>query len=232
MRQLTATGLAKTYPAAPAPALAGVTFAAPPGALVVVTGRSGSGKTTLLNCLTGLDQPDAGTVFFGDLEVTALLGDALAQFRRDHVGFVFQSFGLLPELTARENVGLPLRLQRVAPLEREERVGELLDLVGLGSHQNQRPGELSGGEQQRVAIARALVARPELLVADEPTGQLDSVTGRQIIQLLRDVTRASGTEFGTMTGTTTLIATHDERLITKADLHLHLVDGKLVDDKL
>lgn len=221
MRPLTAHGLTKTYGTGPAAvhALQGLDLTVDAGAFVVVSGRSGSGKTTLLNCLSGLDRPDTGTVHFGDTEVTALDDAALRDLRRDTIGFVFQSFGLLPLLTARENIGVPLRLRRAPGTTREEQVDELLDLVGLGNRGEQRPGELSGGEQQRVAIARALVAQPELLIADEPTGQLDSQTGRQIIDLLQAVTHERGT--------TTVIASHDPGLISRADLHVHLLDGRL-----
>ncbi len=223
MRPLTARGLTRTYGAGATAvhALQGIDLDVAAGSLVVVSGRSGSGKTTLLNCLTGLDRPDAGTVHLGDLEVTAMSDEGLRDLRRDSIGFVFQTFGLLPQLTARENVGVPLRLRRTPSAEREERVSLLLDLVGLGDHARQRPPELSGGEQQRVAIARALATDPELLVADEPTGQLDSGTGRQIIDLLRAVTRERGT--------TTIVASHDPQLIAHADRHVTLQDGRVLE---
>ena len=221
MRALQARALTRTYGtgATAVHALRGVDLDVEPGSLVVVSGRSGSGKTTLLNCLTGLDRPDAGQVRLGETDVTALDDDALRLLRRDSIGFVFQTFGLLPLLTARENVGLPLRLRRTPAAEREERVSMLLDLVGLTKHAEQRPTQLSGGEQQRVAIARALVTDPELVVADEPTGQLDSRTGRQIIDLLQAVTRERST--------TAIVASHDDGLIARADQHLHLLDGRL-----
>ena len=221
MRALQARALTRTYGtgATAVHALRGVDLDVEPGSLVVVSGRSGSGKTTLLNCLTGLDRPDAGQVRLGETDVTALDDDALRLLRRDSIGFVFQTFGLLPLLTARENVGLPLRLRRTPAAEREERVSMLLDLVGLTKHAEQRPSQLSGGEQQRVAIARALVTDPELVVADEPTGQLDSRTGRQIIDLLQAVTRERST--------TAIVASHDDGLIARADQHLHLLDGRL-----
>ena len=221
MRAVQARGLTRTYGtgATAVHALRGVDLDVAAGSLVVVSGRSGSGKTTLLNCLTGLDRPDAGQVRLGETDVTALDDDALRVLRRDSIGFVFQTFGLLPLLTARENVGLPLRLRRTPVAEREERVSMLLDLVGLTKHAEQRPTQLSGGEQQRVAIARALVTDPELVVADEPTGQLDSGTGRQIIDLLQAVTRERST--------TAIVASHDDGLIARADQHLHLLDGRL-----
>ena len=152
-----------------------------PGELVVVRGASGAGKTTLLNLLGGLDRPTAGRVWIGDVEATTLDEDSLAQLRREQLGFVFQSFGLIPVLSAAENVELPLRIARVDPTERDQRVAEALRLVGLADHAAQRPGELSGGQQQRVGIARAIVARPRVLIADEPTGQLDSRTASTVM---------------------------------------------------
>ncbi|GAA5053513.1 putative ABC transport system ATP-binding protein [Thermocatellispora tengchongensis] len=200
-------------------ALDGVSFRGEPGELIAIRGRSGSGKTTLLNQVGGLDRPDAGRVVVAGQEVTALPEDGLLALRRDVVGFVFQSFGLIPVLSAAENVGVPMRLARVPAAEREERVRVLLAMVGLERHANQRPYELSGGQQQRVAIARALANRPRLLIADEPTGQLDSQTGRQIMELLRALVRSEGV--------TALVATHDPNLITLADRTLHLHDGRL-----
>jgi putative ABC transport system ATP-binding protein len=198
-------------------ALRGVSFEAYPGELIAVRGRSGSGKTTLLNQVGGLDRPDAGRVVVAGLTVTELPEAELLRLRRDVVGFVFQSFGLIPVLSAAENVGVPMRLARTPVAEREERVEVLLSLVGLEKHANQRPYELSGGQRQRVAVARALANRPRVLIADEPTGQLDSQTGRQIMRLLRALVRSEGV--------TALVATHDPALITLADRVLELRDG-------
>nr|WP_062340144.1 ABC transporter ATP-binding protein [Herbidospora sakaeratensis] len=209
-------GLRKVYPRG-VEALRGVSFTASPGELIAVRGRSGSGKTTLLNLLGGLDAPTEGRVFVDGKEVTALPEAGLLELRRDVIGFVFQSFGLIPVLSAAENVGVPMRLSRTAPAERDERVKALLALVGLEQHANQRPYELSGGQQQRVAIARSLANRPKLLIADEPTGQLDSQTARQIMQLLRALVRSEGV--------TAVVATHDPSLITLADRVLELRDG-------
>src|SRR4029079_11945692 len=164
-------------------ALRGVSLSAMPGELVAVRGRSGSGKTTLLNVVGGLDRPDEGRVVLDGADVTAMSDAELLAVRRRAVAYGFQSFGLVPLLTARENVGIRLRLSEVDPVKREERVAAALEHVGLTGHVNQRPGELSGGQQQRVALARALAARPGLLLADEPTGQLDSETGREIMLL-------------------------------------------------
>ncbi|MGW0806769.1 ABC transporter ATP-binding protein [Nonomuraea sp. NPDC002799] len=217
-------GLRKVYRSGPKEvvALRDVSFSVRPGELVAVRGRSGSGKTTLLNQIGGLDRPDAGQVLVDGHEVTAMSEDALLSLRRDVVGFVFQSFGLIPVLSAAENVGVPMRLLRMPVAEREARVHMLLALVGLEQHVNQRPYELSGGQRQRVAIARALANRPRLLVADEPTGQLDSQTGRQIMELLRAVVRSEGV--------TALVATHDPSLITLADRVLEISDGVVRED--
>ncbi|GAA4523619.1 MULTISPECIES: ABC transporter ATP-binding protein [Nonomuraea] len=214
-------GLRKVYRTGPEEvvALREVSFEAYPGELIAVRGRSGSGKTTLLNQVGGLDRPDAGRVVVAGQEVTALPEDALLALRRDVIGFVFQSFGLIPVLSAAENVGVPMRLARTPVEEREKRVRTLLALVGLDKHANQRPYELSGGQRQRVAIARSLANRPRLLVADEPTGQLDSQTGRQIMELLRALVRSEGV--------TALVATHDPNLITLADRVLEISDGTL-----
>ncbi|HYN95552.1 MAG TPA: ABC transporter ATP-binding protein [Pilimelia sp.] len=194
-----------------------VSFSARRGELVAIRGRSGAGKTTLLNLIGGLEQPTAGHITVAGIEVTAAAENDLLLLRRDTIGFVFQSFGLLPILSAAENVGVPLRLAKVPPAEREERVATLLELVGLGAHARQRPSELSGGQQQRVALARALANDPALLIADEPTGQLDSETGRDILDLLRAVVRARGM--------TALVATHDPSLIEVADRVLTMRDG-------
>ncbi|OMI86282.1 ABC transporter ATP-binding protein [Streptomyces sp. BBFR25] len=202
-------------------ALRGVSFDVPRGELVALKGRSGSGKTTLLNIVGGLDTPDAGRVEVDGRNLAELDEDGLLALRRDRVGFVFQSFGLIPILTAAENVGVPLRLRRAAPKEREERVELLLSLVGLADHAAQRPGEMSGGQQQRVAIARALANDPALLIADEPTGQLDAETGHSVMELLRAVVRSEQV--------TALVATHDATLLDLADRVLELRDGEIVE---
>ena len=200
-------------------ALRGVSFAVRAGQLVAVRGRSGSGKTTLLNIVGGLDLPDSGRVRVADQDVTAMSAHERMQLRRTSVAFIFQSFGLIPILSAAENVGVPLRIAGMAPKDREERVRLMLDIVGLGEHARQRPGELSGGQQQRVAIARALAGSPQVLLADEPTGQLDSETGKQIMRLLRAVVQSEGV--------TALVATHDPNLISIADSVLELEDGTI-----
>ena len=200
-------------------ALRGVSLTVGEGQLVVVRGRSGSRKTTLLNVIGGLDVPTGGTVHVAGQDVTAMTERERVVLRRGTVGFIFQSFGLIPMLSAAENVGIPLRITGTEPRQREERIRLLLSVVGLDEHARQRPNELSGGQQQRVAIARALAARPQLLIADEPTGQLDSETGRQIMRLLRTVVRSEGI--------TALVATHDPQLTDLADDVLTLEDGRL-----
>ena len=202
-------------------ALSDVSFDVAPGELVALVGRSGSGKTTMLNLVGGLDRPDAGAITVGDVEVTALDEAGLVRLRRDTVAFVFQTFGLIPVLTAAENVGVPLRLRGLPVADRERRVQLLLQLVGLADHAAQRPTELSGGQQQRVAIARALAVSPRLLVADEPTGQLDVETGLAVMALIRAVVEAEGM--------TAIVSTHDPVMIALADRAVRLVDGRLVD---
>jgi putative ABC transport system ATP-binding protein len=189
------------------------------GELVAIRGRSGSGKTTLLNVLGGLDRPTAGTIQVGGEDLTSMSDADLVRVHRQVVAFVFQAFGLVPILTAAENVEIPLRLVRTEPDERDARVAEVLDLVGLSGRARHRPGELSGGEQQRVALARALANRPRLLLADEPTGQLDLETGHAIMHLLRSIVREEGV--------TAIVATHDPVMLDVADRVLELSDGQL-----
>ncbi|MEU4349250.1 ABC transporter ATP-binding protein [Streptomyces sp. NPDC023838] len=202
-------------------ALRGVSFEVPRGELVALKGRSGSGKTTLLNLVGGLDRPDGGRITVDSTDLADLGEEGLLALRRDRVGFIFQSFGLIPILSAAENVGVPMRLRKADPRERDARVELLLGLVGLADHAQQRPGELSGGQQQRVAIARALANRPALLIADEPTGQLDAETGLAVMELLRAVVRSEGV--------TALVATHDTQLLGLADRVLELSDGRITD---
>ncbi|MFJ7068316.1 ABC transporter ATP-binding protein [Streptomyces sp. NPDC101115] len=202
-------------------ALRGVSFDIPRGELVALKGRSGSGKTTLLNLVGGLDTADQGRIVIDGTDLARLGEEGLLALRRDRIGFIFQSFGLIPILTAAENVGVPMRLREADPQEREERVALLLSLVGLADHAAQRPGELSGGQQQRVAIARALANRPALLIADEPTGQLDAETGLAVMELLRAVVRSEGC--------TALVATHDSQLLGLADRVLELRDGEIIE---
>ena len=278
---VTASGVARTFGSGETavPALRDVSFSVGRGQLVVVYGRSGSGKTTLLNIVGGLDTPTAGAIRVAGQDLSAMTEHDRRMMRRTTVAFIFQSFGLIPMLSAAENVGVPLRITGAPPRAREERVATMLSIVGLSEHAahrpdelsggqqqrvaiaralagrpellvadeptsqldletgrqimrlllsvvgldehaGKRPAELSGGQQQRVAVARALAGRPELLIADEPTGQLDSETGRQIIRLLRTVIRAEGI--------TALVASHDTELMDLADEVLRLEDGRLV----
>ncbi len=214
-------GVTRTYDggASTVHALRDVSFDVASGEMVAVVGRSGSGKTTLLNMIGGLDRPDAGTVRVDGTEVTALDDAGLSRLRRETVSYIFQNFGLVPPLTAAENVGVPLRLRRTPSPQREQRVALLLDLVGLRDHAEQRPAELSGGQQQRVAIARALAGSPRVLVADEPTGQLDAETGLAIMALLRGVVEAEGL--------TAVVATHDPVMMSLADRVLTIADGRV-----
>jgi putative ABC transport system ATP-binding protein len=213
--------LTRTYGSGPSTvhALGGVSFDVAAGEMVAVVGRSGSGKTTLLNMVGGLDRPDTGTVTVDGTDVTGLDDEALSRLRRETVSYVFQNFGLLAALTAAENVGVPLRMRRTPVPAREQRVALLLELVGLREHADQRPGELSGGQQQRVAIARALAGSPRLLVADEPTGQLDAETGRSVMALLRALVESEGV--------TAIVATHDPVMMALADRVLHIADGRV-----
>jgi putative ABC transport system ATP-binding protein len=201
-------------------ALRGVDLRVQRGHLIAVKGRSGSGKTTLLNIVGGLDKPTAGSVLIDGVDVVGMSEGELINLRRHKIGFIFQAFGLVPILSAAENVGIPLRLANANVAQREERVRILLELVGLAERANHRPAELSGGEQQRVAIARALANQPEILLADEPTGQLDSQTGRSIMVLIRALVRSEGV--------TAIVATHDPILIDLADRVIELSDGQII----
>ena len=200
-------------------AVSDVSLTVPRGEFLAVIGRSGSGKTTLLNLIAGLDTPSSGTVMVDDREVSSFNDAEMTEFRRHTVGFVFQSFGLLPLLSAAENVELALRIAGAGIRERGERTRELLRLVGLAERSSHRPYEMSGGEQQRVAVARALANSPRLIIADEPTGELDSTTGAQIFELLRGVARE---------GVTVIAATHDPFVMEHADRVLEMSDGHLL----
>ena len=223
---LEAIELVRDYPSGDSVihALRSVSLTASPGHLLAVRGRSGSGKTTLLNILGGLDRPTSGRVLIDGQEVSAMTEEELVDVRRRSVALIFQAFGLVPILSAAENVEIPLRLVRAEARARDGRVRELLELVGLGGRAKHRPHELSGGEQQRVAIARALANRPRILLADEPTGQLDSETGHVIMLLLRDVVRTEGV--------TAIVATHDPVMLDVADRIVELRDGEMFEQPL
>ena len=202
-------------------ALRGVNMTVMPGQFIAVVGRSGSGKTTLLNILAGLDKPTSGQVLFENRDIAAMNEHDLTEIRRHKIGFVFQSFGLLPLLSAFENVELPLRIAGARTREREERTREALDIVGLWGRAKHRPYELSGGEQQRVAIARAVVNNPPLILADEPTGELDSTNARAIFGLFKEMVLKQGISV--------LSATHDSTLLAMADEVKEIRDGHLND---
>jgi putative ABC transport system ATP-binding protein len=199
-------------------ALRGVSLDIPRGHLTAVMGPSGSGKSTLMHILAGLDRPTAGTVEIDGVEITRLKDTELTKLRREHIGFVFQFFNLLPMLSAEENITLPLSIAGRKP--NEEWLEELLRATGLADRRRHRPAELSGGQQQRVAIARALLTRPTVLFADEPTGNLDSATSGEILALVRTAV----TEYGQ----TTVMVTHDAKAATIADRVLFLADGVIV----
>lgn len=202
-------------------ALEWVTLQIPDGTFVALMGPSGSGKSTLLNLIAGLDQPSSGTIRVGDLVLNGLSEDKLAAWRATHVGFVFQFYNLIPVLSAAENVEVPLLLTRLSKAERRKHVETALSIVGLADRKDHFPGQLSGGEQQRVAIARALVVDPELIVADEPTGDLDAKNADDILSLLRQLKH----EFHK----TIVMVTHDSRAERYVDQIFHLNKGVLVD---
>ncbi len=195
-----------------------------PGQMTAIVGRSGSGKTTLLNLMAGLDTPSQGDIWVLGRSLTQMDESERLDLRLRHLGFIFQTFGLMPLLSARENVGVPLRMRGADPREREARVEEALTWVGLNERAHHRPYELSGGEQQRVAIARALAEGPSLVLADEPTGQLDTRTGRRILDLLRRLVEERGV--------TLLIVTHDPQVMAEADVVHELHDGMLIETRV
>jgi ABC-type lipoprotein export system ATPase subunit len=205
------------------PALRGVDLSIGPGRVVALRGRSGSGKTTLLNCIGGLDRPTTGEIWFEGNNVTRLAGNQWVALRRHRIGFVFQSHALLATYSAWENVELMLRLAGVKRRQRQERTKEVLTMMGLAKWMEHRTFELSGGQQQRVAIARAIAPQPSLILADEPTGELDTATGQQILALFRRIADQDGT--------TVLIATHDLAVDAFADEVYHLQDGRIVDER-
>jgi lipoprotein-releasing system ATP-binding protein len=222
MAFLSVAGLEKSYRVGHAQlrVLRGVDLAVERGEMVAVVGASGVGKSTLLHVLGGLDRWDAGSIRIGEADLTAMSDGAIVAFRNRHVGFVFQFHHLLPEFSALENTAMPLRIARVGRDEATRRAAALLERVGLGERLDHRPGMLSGGEQQRVAIARALIMTPSLLLADEPTGDLDEQTGESLHTLLREMHGEHDL--------TSLIATHNPRLAAVCDRILRLENGQLV----
>ena len=193
------------------------------GEMITILGPSGCGKSTLLNMIGGLDRPNAGSIVVNGQNIVELGESELARYRRTGVGVVFQFFNLVPTLTARENIELPMRLQGTGSAARDRRAGKLLELVNMTPRAEHRPEELSGGEQQRIAIAVALSNDPPLILADEPTGELDSKTGREVLEIFKTMKEKQGK--------TLLIVTHDERIAKLADRTVRMMDGQIVDDR-
>ncbi|GAA2304377.1 ABC transporter ATP-binding protein [Streptomyces caniferus] len=216
---LAAEGLCKTY--GETPALDGVEFSIHPGEVVAVMGPSGSGKSTLLHCLAGIIAPDAGTVHYGPHSLTALSDAQRSALRRTDFGFVFQFGQLVPELTALENVALPLRLNGTKRKEAERQAREWLERLEVEKVQDRRPGEISGGQGQRIAVARALATRPRVVFADEPTGALDSLNGERVLTLLTDAARD--------TNAAVVLVTHEARVAAYSDREIVVRDGKVKD---
>ncbi len=192
------------------------------GEFTAIKGPSGSGKTTLLNMIGGLDQPTSGYVEINGTNITKLHGNALIDFRLNNIGFVFQSYNLIPVLTAKENIEFIMLLQKLPAKQRELRVMELLKQVGLENKGNKRPGELSGGQQQRIAVARALASKPQFILADEPTANLDSVSASNLLDMMLKLNEVENMTF--------VFSTHDQRVISRARRVITLEDGKIVDD--
>jgi len=226
MKIVSCKGISKTYRQGKieVPALRGLNLEIEKGSFAALAGPSGSGKTTLLNIIGGLDVPDAGTVVVGGNVLEEMSRSSLADLRLHQVGFVFQSYNLIPVLTALENVEFVMLLQRVPASERRRRAKAILDEVGLEGRYDRRPSELSGGQQQRVAVARAVVSAPSIVLADEPTANLDSETGRGLLEMMRKMNREKGVTF--------IFSTHDRMVMDYAGRLIHLRDGRIADDRI
>jgi putative ABC transport system ATP-binding protein len=205
------------------PVLTDITLSIAEGDFVALMGPSGSGKSTLLNLIAGIDRPDSGELLVGGLDITRLPEAALADWRASHVGFIFQFYNLMPVLTAFENVELPLMLTRLSRAERRERVAMVLDMVNMSERTSHYPSELSGGQQQRVAIARALISDPKLIVADEPTGDLDRTSAGEVLTMMQRLNERLGK--------TIIMVTHDAHAANAARALVHLEKGELIDGK-
>jgi len=205
-------------------ALRGVSFKVEKGEFTAVAGPSGSGKSTLLNIISGLDTPTSGEASLGGKLISSMSGGELSKFRRDHVGFIFQSYNLIPVLTVEENIEYVMLLQGVDKVERKKRIKAILEEVGLGGSEERLPSQLSGGQQQRVAVARAIVSRPDIILADEPTANLDSVTGSALLDMMRDLNESRGITF--------LFSTHDRMIMERAKRLVRLKDGMIESDEL
>ena len=193
------------------------------GEFTAIIGPSGSGKTTLLHLIGGLDEPNSGSVNLSGSNIAAMSGNQLSDFRRDHIGFIFQAYNLIPVLSAEENVEYVMLLQGIAPSERRKRVNEMLALVGLEGLGNRRPAQLSGGQQQRVAVARAMASNPDIILADEPTANLDSNTGVSLLEVMRELNETRNMTF--------VFSTHDEKIMERASRLIHISDGKIQEDE-
>lgn len=193
------------------------------GEFTAIIGPSGSGKTTLLHLIGGLDVPTAGTIELSGMKIASMSGAELSDFRRDHIGFIFQSYNLIPVLSAAENIEYIMLLQGISPAERAWRVKEMLSLVGLDGLGDRRPGHLSGGQQQRVAVARAMASQPDIILADEPTANLDTATGVNLLKTMRELNEAQNMTF--------IFSTHDEKIMERARRLIHMRDGKVERDE-
>ena len=193
------------------------------GEFTAIIGPSGSGKTTLLHLIGGLDEPNSGSVNLSGSNIAAMSGNQLSDFRRDHIGFIFQAYNLIPVLSAEENVEYVMLLQGIDPSERRKRVNEMLALVGLEGLGDRRPAQLSGGQQQRVAVARAMASNPDIILADEPTANLDSKTGVSLLEVMRELNETRNMTF--------VFSTHDEKIMERASRLIHISDGKIQEDE-
>ena len=193
------------------------------GEFTAIIGPSGSGKTTLLQLIGGLDEADEGDVFLSGTNIANMSGTELSDFRRDHIGFIFQSYNLIPVLSAEENIEYIMLLQGIAESQRKQRVQEMLALVGLEGMGDRRPAQLSGGQQQRVAVARAMASKPDIILADEPTANLDSATGIALLEVMRELNQQMNMTF--------VFSTHDQKIMDRADRLIHLADGKIEEDE-
>ena len=200
-------------------ALDHVSFTVEKGEFTAIIGPSGSGKTTLLHLIGGLDNPSSGIIELSGINIANMSGNQLSDFRRDHIGFIFQSYNLIPVLSAEENIEYIMLLQQVTSKERKERVKDMLHLVGLDGMGDRRPSQLSGGQQQRVAVARAMASHPDIILADEPTANIDSKTGISLLEVMRDLNQNHGMTF--------VFSTHDEKIMERATRLVHLHDGKI-----
>lgn len=205
-------------------ALNDLTMTVKSGEFTAVAGPSGSGKSTLLNIISGLDNPTSGDVYLGGKLINKMSGKELSDFRRDHIGFVFQSYNLIPVLTVKENIEYVMVLQGIPVAERNERVSKILAQVGLEGMEERKPVELSGGQQQRVAVARAMVSKPDIILADEPTANLDSATGMALLNMMRDLNEKIGITF--------LFSTHDQKIMDRARRLVILKDGEIDKDEI